>query len=144
MGDARLVYGLIIESVAGHLLVEFFMYKTNSPSGAWGELEDLFMPKTMTATYNAEAGFSNYKEVLPTVMAVQRPVKHRGFTRTVSSQGALVVEVRAQVMRRGTRETRHPRAACSSSSRSSSSILATSTSTRSRTMAVEADLRRMA
>lgn len=98
------------------------------------------MSKTIAAMYNAEAEFSNYTDVLMAVMAVQRSVNHRSFTPTVSSQGALVEEVRAQMTRRGTGETRHPRAASSSGSSSSSNILAISTSTRSRTMAAGADL----
>ena len=43
--DARLVYGLMMKSMTGYAMAEFRMQKAMSPSGAWKELEDYYMPR---------------------------------------------------------------------------------------------------
>ena len=49
--DARLVYGLMMESMTGYAMAEFRMQKAVSPSGAWKELEDYYMTSTIAATH---------------------------------------------------------------------------------------------
>ena len=49
--DARLVYGLLMESMIGYAFAEFRMQQAKSPSGAWQELENYYMPRTLAATH---------------------------------------------------------------------------------------------
>ena len=42
--DARYVYGLLMESMAGYSIAEFRMQKATSPRGAWEELHKYYMP----------------------------------------------------------------------------------------------------
>ena len=49
--DARLVYGLLMESMTGYAFAEFRMQQAKSPSGAWQELENYYMPRTLAATH---------------------------------------------------------------------------------------------
>ena len=43
--DARLVYRFLMDSMTGHAIAEFRMQQAKSPSGAWRELENFYMPR---------------------------------------------------------------------------------------------------
>ena len=49
--DARVVYGLLMDSMTGYAIAEFRMQQAKSPSGAWQELENYYMPRTLAATH---------------------------------------------------------------------------------------------
>ena len=55
--DARLVYGLLMESMTGYAFAEFRMQQAKSPSGAWQELENYYMPRTLAATHRLKREF---------------------------------------------------------------------------------------
>ena len=38
--DARVVYGLLMDSMTGYAIAEFRMQQAKSPSGAWQQLEN--------------------------------------------------------------------------------------------------------
>ena len=42
--DARLVYGLLMDSMTGYAIVEFRMQQAKSPSDKWREFENYYMP----------------------------------------------------------------------------------------------------
>ena len=59
--DARLVYGLLMESMTGYAFAEFRMQQAKSPSGAWQELENYYMPKTLAATHRLKREFETIR-----------------------------------------------------------------------------------
>ena len=61
--DSRLVYGLMMESMTGYAMAEFRMHKAMPPSGAWEELEDYYMPRTISATHRLKEEFEPIRMV---------------------------------------------------------------------------------
>ena len=59
--DARLVYGLMMESMTGYAMAEFRMQKPMSPSGALKQLEDYYMPRTIAATHRLQREFETIR-----------------------------------------------------------------------------------
>ncbi|CAN0564227.1 unnamed protein product, partial [Laminaria digitata] len=59
--DARLAYGLLMESITGYPTVELEMQKAKSPSGAWQALEDFYMPKTREARRRLKLEFETIR-----------------------------------------------------------------------------------
>ena len=55
--DARVVYGLFMGSMSGYAIAEFRMQQNKSPSGAWQELENYYMPRTLAATHRLKREF---------------------------------------------------------------------------------------
>ena len=55
--DARVVYGLLMDSTTGYAIAEFRMQQARPPSGAWQELEDYYMPSTLAATHRLKRRF---------------------------------------------------------------------------------------
>ena len=55
--DDKQVYGLLMESMARYPIVEFRMPNAMSPSGAWKELDDPYIPKTITARHRLQREF---------------------------------------------------------------------------------------
>ena len=55
--DARLVYGFLMDSMTGYAIAEFRMQQAKSPSGAWRELENFYMPRTLAATHRLKREF---------------------------------------------------------------------------------------
>ena len=55
--DARVVYGLLMDSMTGYAIAEFRMQQGKSPSGAWQELENYYMPRTLAATHRLKREF---------------------------------------------------------------------------------------
>ena len=55
--DARVVYGLLMDSMTGYAIAEFRMQQAKSPSGAWQELENYYMPRTLAATHRLKREF---------------------------------------------------------------------------------------
>ena len=59
--DARLVYGQLMESMTGYAFAEFRMQQAKSPSCAWQELENYYMPKTLAATHRLKREFETIR-----------------------------------------------------------------------------------
>ncbi|MEP4444541.1 MAG: hypothetical protein ABJ059_13970, partial [Hyphomicrobiales bacterium] len=59
--DARLVHGLMMEAMTGYDMAEFRMQKAMSPSGAWKELEDYYMPKTIASRHRLRREFDTIR-----------------------------------------------------------------------------------
>ena len=55
--DARVLYGLLMDSMTGYAIAEFRMQQAKSPSGAWQELENHYMPRTLAATHRLKRNF---------------------------------------------------------------------------------------
>ena len=55
--DARVVYGLLMDSVTGYAIAELRMQQAKSPSGARQELENYYMPRTLAATHRLKREF---------------------------------------------------------------------------------------
>ena len=55
--DARVVYGLLVDSMTGYVIAEFRIQQAKSPSGAWQELENYYMPRTLAATHRLKREF---------------------------------------------------------------------------------------
>ena len=49
--DARVVYGLLMDSMTGYAIAEFRMQQAKSSSGVWQELENYYMPRTLAANH---------------------------------------------------------------------------------------------
>ena len=49
--DARVVYGLLMDSMTGYAIAEFCMQQAKSRSGAWQELDYYCMPGILAATH---------------------------------------------------------------------------------------------
>ncbi|CAN0126352.1 unnamed protein product, partial [Laminaria digitata] len=61
--DAKLVYGLLMESITGYPTVEFDKQKAKSPSGAWQALEDFYVPKIREARRRLKLEFETIRMV---------------------------------------------------------------------------------
>ena len=55
--DARVVYGMLGDSMTGYAIAEFRMQQVKSPSSAWQELENYYMPRTLAATHRLKREF---------------------------------------------------------------------------------------
>ena len=58
--DACVVYGLLMDSMTGYAIAEFRMQQAKSPSGAWQEQENFYMPRTLAATHRLKREFEAY------------------------------------------------------------------------------------
>ena len=52
-----------MEAMTGYAMAEFRMQKAMSPSGAWKELEDYYMPRTIAATHRLKREFETIRMV---------------------------------------------------------------------------------
>ena len=55
--DARVVYGLLMDSMTVYAIAEIRMQQAKSPSGARQELENYHMPRTLAATHRLKREF---------------------------------------------------------------------------------------
>ena len=58
--DARVVYGLLMDSMTGYAIAEFRMQQAKSPSGPWQELENYYMPRNLAARTGGRDNLGQY------------------------------------------------------------------------------------
>ena len=55
--DTCVVYGLLMDLMTRYAIAEFRMQQAKSPSGAWQELKNYYMPRTLAATHRLKREF---------------------------------------------------------------------------------------
>lgn len=58
------MYGLMVESITGYLIVEFRVQKAKSPGGACVELREICTPKTLAARHRLNGEFDTVHMIL--------------------------------------------------------------------------------